>query len=294
MEMGVFTNPGNSGPTGAANGRRQREVGQVSRRILGVFAHPDDETFLAGGTLAKYAARGWDVFVLCATHGDAGQRGDYEHLTQGEFAELRQMELEAACRALGVHTPLFLKCVDRELARECWHSATEEVIRLIRRLKPEIVITFGPDGISGHPDHVALSQIVTAAFWAAGAESSYPKEVDDSPPFQPQALYYVLRSASVPRCCAPAERVEPPPLSTVIGVAEFGVRKLEAIRCYRSQKLLQPEDPVAIEAILAGGENFHRAVPAWEGGRMENESFSGWSSDASRASMQAEIRNQCL
>jgi LmbE family N-acetylglucosaminyl deacetylase len=244
-------------------------------RILAIFAHPDDETFLAGGALAKHAASGWDVFVLCATHGEAGRRGDYEHLTPKEFARLRKAELEAACRALGVHAPLLLECADRALARDCWHSATEEVVRIIRRLRPQVVITFGPDGISGHPDHVALSQIVSAAFRGAGAESSLPQGTGEPPPFQPRALYCVLKSAAVPPCCTAAGTAEPPPPTTVINVGEFGRRKLEAVRCYRSQKHLQPEDPAAIAAILAGSENFHRAFPAWEGGRMENEFFSG-------------------
>lgn len=244
-----------------------------SHRILGIFAHPDDETFLAGGTLAKYAARGWEVFLLCATHGETGRRGEYDHLTREQFARLRQQELEAAAHDLGIRRPLFLDCADQQLARDCWASAMQEIIRAIRRIRPEVVITFGPDGISGHPDHVAISQIVTTAFWTADQTSVLPAESSEFPPFPPSRLYYVLRSASVPRCCEAKGSFEAPRLTTVIDVSGYSVRKLEAIRCYQSQKHLQSEDPSVVESILEDPENFHRAVPAGQGRAVERELY---------------------
>lgn len=247
------------------------------KRILAIFAHPDDETFLAGGTLAKYAAAGHEVFLLCATHGESGRRGEYEPLSREEFAALRQREMEAAARALGVHPPMFLECADRGLARECWNSATEEIVRIIRRLRPDVMITFGPDGVSGHVDHIALSQIVTAAFWAASV-SSYLAEVSAHlPPFQPARLYYVLRSGAAPQCCQPQTPLEAPEQTTAIDIGEHGMRKLQAIRCYRSQEHLQPGEPTTVEAILKSPEHYHRAVPPWEGAEIETELFrSDW------------------
>jgi LmbE family N-acetylglucosaminyl deacetylase len=143
-------------------------------RLLAVFAHPDDETYLAGGTLARYAASGCEVSVLCATFGEAGRRGEYASLSRRDFAVVRRRELEAACAALGVRPPLFLGCADQGLGRDCWDRATDEIVRTIRRLRPDVVLTFGPDGVSGHADHVALSQIVTAAFWGAGVTARWP------------------------------------------------------------------------------------------------------------------------
>ena len=241
----------------------------MKRRILAVFAHPDDETFLAGGTLAKYAAEGYEVFLVCATYGESGRRGEYEGLTAEGFARLRRSEMEAACRALGVNPPIFLGCADRQLARDCWNFATHEILRHIRTLKPDVVITFGPDGVSGHPDHVALSQIVTSAVWGAGGRTA---AVNDAP-FQPAALYYVLRSESVPKCCKPSVPMEAPPVTTVIDVDGFGERKLAAIRCYRSQEHLQPQDAELVEAVLRGHEQFHRAFPAWRGEGIEDRLF---------------------
>jgi LmbE family N-acetylglucosaminyl deacetylase len=99
---------------------QSQEGGGGSRPVpplRAVFAHPDDGTFLAGGTLAKYAAAGWEVFLLCATHGEAGRRGEYAHLTKEQFARLRQQELEAAARALGIRRPLSLDCADSSSRR---------------------------------------------------------------------------------------------------------------------------------------------------------------------------------
>lgn len=236
------------------------------RRLLAIFAHPDDETFLSGGTLAKLAAQGWDVRVISATYGENGRRGDYESLSTNEFADLRRSELQAACKALGIHPPMFLECADRALAAICWNSAAKEVARIIRRLRPDVVITFGPDGISGHPDHVALSQIVTSAFWVATVYRS-PRQAVTRP--TPASLYYVLRSASVPESCPQEPAATEPALTTTIDIAQAGGRKLEAIRCYRSQKHLHPADSAAIQAILQAPEHFHRRFPRWEGGDLE-------------------------
>lgn len=238
-------------------------------RLLAVFAHPDDETYLAGGTLARYAASGCTVSVLCATFGEAGRRGEYASLSRQDFAALRRREMEAACAALGVQPPLFLGCADQGLGRGCWDLATDEVVRTIRRLRPDVVLTFGPDGVSGHADHVALSQIVTAAFWGAGVTARWPREPET--PFQPAALYYVLRSAAGPSCCRPREGTVPPPLlTTTIAIDGFGERKLAAARCHRSQRHLQPLTREHTSAILTAPEVFHRAIPAWAGGALES------------------------
>lgn len=236
-------------------------------RLLAVFAHPDDESFLAGGTLAKYAHLGWDVFLVCATYGESGQRGDFEALGAAEFADQRQSELQAACRALGIHPPMFLECIDRALAAICWNSAAKEMVRIMHRLQPDVVITFGPDGISGHPDHVALSQIVTSAFWAATVHSFPWRKALKA---RRASLYYVLRSTSVPQCCGQNATVPVPSLTTIIDIAGFGERKLQAIHCHKSQRHLQPVDAATTRAILGTPEHFHRAFPRWDSATIEN------------------------
>jgi LmbE family N-acetylglucosaminyl deacetylase len=163
---------------------------------------------------------------------------------------------------------MFLECADRALAAICWNSGAKEIARIIRRLRPDVVITFGPDGISGHPDHVALSQIVTGAFWAATVYRS-PRQTVTLP--SSASLYYVLRSASVPQSCTQtqATRGTEPVLTTSIDIGEVGERKLQAIRRYHSQKHLHPTDSAAIQSILQAPEHFHRRFPRWEGGELE-------------------------
>lgn len=235
----------------------------LARRMLAIFAHPDDETFLAGGTLAKYAATGWRVFALSATRGEAGQRGDYEDddLSSPEFALLRQREMEAACAVLGIEKPHFLSCADGGIARDCRGFATAKIVRFVRDLKPNIVMTFGPEGVSGHADHVAIGEIVTVAAQDAGISS----------------LYYVLGTKSLPTCCLRENAVPSLPVTTVIDVSGFGKRKLEAMRCYRSQKHMLPEDPAVIRDILNGKENFHRAIPVPDGEKIEDHLFVAFS-----------------
>ncbi len=237
-------------------------------RLLAVFAHPDDESFLAGGTLAKHAHLGWDVFLVCATYGESGQRGEYEALTVNEFANVRRAELEAACKALGIHAPMFLECADRAVAGICWNSAAKQVTRILRHLQPDVVITFGPDGISGHPDHIALSQIVTSAFWAATIHR-FPGQ--ESQPHR-ASLYYALRSAAIPPSCGPVvARPHLPPVTTIIDIAEVGRRKLAAIRSHRSQRHLHPTGNSAVQTVIGAPEYFHRAYPKAEDALAETE-----------------------
>lgn len=238
----------------------------VHRSILAVFAHPDDETFLAGGTLAKYAAAGHEVSIVCATFGELGRRGDFESLSRMEFAHMRRMEMEAACDALGVRRVEFLGCADQQLASECWNAATKEIVGFIRSLRPQVIVTFGPDGVSGHPDHIAISQIVTSAFWGAAT----PKAASERASFQASALYYVLRSGAVPACCHSHFEVKPPQLTTRIEIDEFGARKLAAIQHYGSQKHLHPKSSVELERVLHAEEHFHRAYPRFAEEELES------------------------
>ena len=171
----------------------------TQRTLLAVFAHPDDESFGPGGTLAKYAAEGADVHVAIATDGAAGSVAEgYEGLRE-QLADVRQEELEAAADILGVavhmlgyrdsgyvddpaneHPEAFIN-VDQD-------EAAGRIVRLIRELRPDVVLTHDETGGYFHPDHIKAHEITTSAFYAAGEPDRYP-EIGPAP-YQPRRLYY--------------------------------------------------------------------------------------------------------
>jgi LmbE family N-acetylglucosaminyl deacetylase len=136
-------------------------------RLLGVFAHPDDETFCAGGTLARYAAQGCEAMVVSATRGEAGQIRDATRATRRTLGRVRERELEDACAALGVRHVRCLDYHDGTLADVDRAELTAAVLGAMAGFSPDVVITFGDDGAYGHPDHVAMSQATTEAFFRA-------------------------------------------------------------------------------------------------------------------------------
>ena len=133
-------------------------------RLLGVFAHPDDEVFCAGGTLAKYAASGSDTIVVSATRGEAGQIREAGAATRATLGRVREQELRAACECLGVGEVRLFDHVDGRLANLDRSELVTEISGLLDSVRPDVVITFGADGAYGHPDHTAISESTTEAF----------------------------------------------------------------------------------------------------------------------------------
>jgi LmbE family N-acetylglucosaminyl deacetylase len=136
----------------------------VVKRVLGVFAHPDDEVFCCGGTLAKYAARGAETVVVSATRGEAGQIRDATLATRATLAQVRERELRAACECLGVGHVRFFDHIDGTLCDLDRDALLDQVIGVLDDVRPDVVITFGADGAYGHPDHVTIGQVTTDAF----------------------------------------------------------------------------------------------------------------------------------
>src|SRR5688572_20798735 len=118
-------------------------------RILGVFAHPDDEVFVAGGTLARYAAEGAEVMVVSATRGQAGQIREARRATRRTLGAVREAELRAACAILGVHHVQCLDYMDGTLREAPIDTLVGDIARVMRDFQPHVVITFGEDGAYG-------------------------------------------------------------------------------------------------------------------------------------------------
>jgi len=134
----------------------------AGRRVLGCFPHPDDETYAAAGLLAWCARRGAEVHLLCATRGERGsdRRG---RLAGAALAAVRSAELAASCAALGIVPPRFADLPDGGVGGVDRADAVARVDAHLQRLRPHLVVTLGPDGAYGHPDHLAWTAIVDAA-----------------------------------------------------------------------------------------------------------------------------------
>ena len=171
---------------------------EEKRTLLSVLAHPDDESFGMGGTLAKYAEDGTEVHLICATRGEAGDV-DPEFLEgQPSIGHLREMELRCAVDKLGIREVKMLDYRDSGMSGSADNTNPEalinaslglvakEIAEYIRQIKPQVILTFDPIGGYRHPDHVFIHQAATKAFSLAGDpafKSSYP-------PFEPGRLYY--------------------------------------------------------------------------------------------------------
>jgi len=134
------------------------------KRLLCVFAHPDDECYGPGGTIAECALEGGDVYVTMFTAGEAGSIGISKNLPRDVLAERRRGELAASCDALGVAGHRILGAPDGGVAGVDPAWAVREIVADIRRHRPQIVMTFHHRGVSGHPDHIAVSGFLDRAF----------------------------------------------------------------------------------------------------------------------------------
>jgi LmbE family N-acetylglucosaminyl deacetylase len=136
-----------------------------AQRLLGVFAHPDDEVFCAGGTMARAAEAGAEVMIVSATRGERGQIRDATAATRRTLGAVREGELGAAAAGLGVQRVQVLAYPDGTL-QEHRSSLGAAIAGIMRQFDPDTVITFGADGGYGHPDHMAISELTTHAFRA--------------------------------------------------------------------------------------------------------------------------------
>lgn len=158
------------------------------QRILAVYAHPDDECYCSGGTLAKYNAEGAETTVISATKGQAGQINDTNVATRNTLGAMREQELYNSCAQLNVNHVECWDYMDGALKDADWHQLVGDVVYAMRQYRPHIVLTFDLSGAYGHPDHIAISEATTEAFRLAGVADAYPEH--DLQPYQPDRLYY--------------------------------------------------------------------------------------------------------
>ena len=270
----------------------QVEAGR-SRRLMCVLAHPDDETLGMGGMLAKYAAEGVTTAVLTATRGEYGWSGDADANPGPEaLGAIRAAELRAATAALGVDDVTFLDYQDGQLDQADAAEVTAKIAAEIRRFRPDVVVTFGHDGLYGHPDHIAICQFATAAIVAA-ADPSFATG-GDAAAHRVSKLYYRAAKTDWISSYEAAfgelvmeidgrERRSPGwadwTITTRVDASEHWEQVWEAVQCHRSQLPLYEglkRLPAERHAELWGTQEYYRVFSAVNGGReLETDLFAG-------------------
>jgi LmbE family N-acetylglucosaminyl deacetylase len=267
----------------------------AERRLLAVLAHPDDESMGVGGVLAKYAAEGVRTAVVVATRGQRGRfhgRGPGDgHPGPVELGRIREKELTDAAAVLGVSDVALLDYEDQQLDRAEPVEAIDRIASEIRRLRPDVVVTFSPDGTYGHPDHIAISQLAAGAIAAAGAMDP---RAGAHPPHLVSKFYYLVWSAPmldafdaayhrlVSNVDGVERRVVPWPdwqITTVVDTSAHWQTVWKAVSCHRTQvtayeRLMHLPDES--HATLWGRQSFYRVFSRVNGGRArESDLFEG-------------------
>jgi N-acetyl-1-D-myo-inositol-2-amino-2-deoxy-alpha-D-glucopyranoside deacetylase/mycothiol S-conjugate amidase len=283
----------------------------TDRCLLFVGAHPDDESFGSGGTLAKYALAGARVYYACATRGEVGEASE-EHLAgHASPGDMRWSELTCAAEALHLTGVIHLGYRDSgmpgsphntaagALASAPLEEVTERVVKVIRDLRPQVIFTFDPIGGYRHPDHIAIHNATVKAFQAAGDPAQFPEA---GPAYQPQKLYYDYFSRTMLRAAVrlmPLFGRDPRrfgtnhdvdlvslidvdyPVHARIRIPPEAARaKSAAAACHRSQLEGMPQDRGVLGPImrfLQREEAFTRAQPAVPDGQplRETDLFEG-------------------
>jgi LmbE family N-acetylglucosaminyl deacetylase len=279
--------------------------------LMAVFAHPDDESFGIGGTLARY---GNDpdvrVVLLCATRGEAGEISDPSLATKERLADVREAELRCAVQALGIDELVFLDYRDsgmagtdenldpRSLNMADFDEVVGKIVYQLRRERPDVVVTFDPTGGYGHPDHIAIHYHTRAAFTAAADPCRYPEQIQAGlAVYQAPKLYYtaIPHRFFVAAAAKMAEmgieipqryldRLEGPfglpdsACTTDVDVQRYWECKYAAFRCHATQ--LQPDSifatlPSEIMSELQRWECFQLAASLVEGDEGSHDLFAG-------------------
>lgn len=226
-------------------------------KLLAVFAHPDDESYLAGGTIAKYVKAGWSAHLVCITRGEGAPRGEYASLSQDGFAAHRQKELESAISHIGISAVTFLDYKDGEVSSLPPGHLEDKLINLLHDQQPDVVITMEPSGVTNNPDNIKVSLALTFAFQKYASDRKMADADDSNPPklyyaCMPESIVsYFVRQKYIPAESygRPWKGVEDKRISTVINIKRFKRVKAEALAEYQSQAeeigpyLLIPKNP---------------------------------------------------
>jgi LmbE family N-acetylglucosaminyl deacetylase len=263
-------------------------------KLLCIFAHPDDESMGMGATIAKYAAEGVETSLVCATRGERGWFGPEEQNPGlSALGQRREGELRRAVEMLGMRALHFLNYIDGDLDQANPTEVIGKVVTHIRTIKPQVIVTFPPDGNYGHPDHIAIGQFTQAAIVCA-ADASYA-DANQLPAHRVSKLYYMVDSENFINFIAPFMGDMSFPVddqirseiawkewmvTTRIDMAAYGAAAFRAIKCHESQlptlgPLADAPEEMAAQVLALQG-TFYRAFSLVNGGRkVETDLFDG-------------------
>ncbi len=221
----------------------------AGRTVLGVFAHPDDETFGPGGTLARLAAEGADVHLLTATRGESGTIGPSGGLGRLRLAAIRERELVDACAVLGIRPPVFLYLPDYGLGRLEEETLLRPIVRVVREVRPDTLLVFHSNGISGHLDHRTVTERTLTAF-ARAADPDFAPELGTPHPAARMWGYCIPESRTRKITWRRVHGVPDAEVDAEIDTREFLKAKREAVNAHATQRAFIDD----MEARLGGLE----------------------------------------
>jgi len=217
------------------------------KQLLGIFAHPDDETIDAGGTIAKYVSAGWTADLVCATRGGSGPWGNVARPTPETTLEtVRSEELARAAEILGVRSITFLDYKDGTLGNKEPGDIEDALIQSMEDIRPDVVITAEPGGMTNHPDHSKLSYAVTYAFqeYVKLHEDKY-NDTHPAPKlyyacFPESIISYLIKNKYFPAEAhgKPITGVEDKKITTVIDIMRYASKKVQAMDAHETQREL--------------------------------------------------------
>jgi len=241
-------------------------------RLMCVTAHPDDEAASFGGSLRLCHDRGIETCVICLTPGQAAtHRGGAP--SDQELAAVRRREFAAACEILKVSQGIVLDYPDGQLHRYDLYKVVCDLTLHIRRFRPQILLTFGPEGsVTGHTDHSMASIFATLACHWAGRSNRYPDQIaGDIKPHQTQKLYHSTTSFFLPN----RQPITLPPATAVVDIGDYLETKIAAFKAHTTQAPLWPQFESHVRQ-RGQHELFHLAARATPGLiEQETDLFAG-------------------
>lgn len=233
-------------------------------KILTIFAHPDDETLMTGGTLALLQRAGAQIHYVCATHGEGGELGEPPVSSRDEIGEYRTQELIKAIEALGGGSLSFLNHIDPLIGEnqelypytDDFDHLVHQIIQIIQTNQPEAVITHGSSGEYGHPGHILTHKGVKKAVEILGKNA-------------PILYTFGAVYAGHPY---PRHANINDPAHIIVDITSAMKQKVNAVYCHRSQNALirrrrseQAGYRLTIPEVLLNVESLHRAYPPVDG-----------------------------